>query len=117
MRHHMLFVLCFFTTGSLSNLATPFASRWEDVHVKHQWDSVPVNWTNLGHPPADTTIDLHIALKAQNENALIDALYEVSSPDYPKCVLSTTVLHMPYPPTCASFLWKIWQALVKGAGC
>ncbi|KAH8978153.1 subtilisin-like protein [Lactarius akahatsu] len=38
----------------------------------------------MGHPPADTTIDLHIALKAKNENALIDALIEVSSPGHPK---------------------------------
>ncbi|KAH9031404.1 subtilisin-like protein [Lactarius deliciosus] len=38
----------------------------------------------MGHPSADTTIDLHIALKAKNENALIDALIEVSSPGHPK---------------------------------
>ncbi|KAH9056347.1 subtilisin-like protein [Lactarius vividus] len=66
----------------LRGLAT-FA-RWDDVKAKHAWNSVPDNWKTLGHPPAGTTIDLHIALKAQNENALIDALYQVSSPGHPK---------------------------------
>ncbi|KAH9035142.1 subtilisin-like protein [Lactarius deliciosus] len=61
-----------------------FASRWDGVQVKHTWSSIPENWLNLGHPPADGTIDLHIALKAKNENALIDALIEVSSPGHPK---------------------------------
>ncbi|KAH9057226.1 subtilisin-like protein [Lactarius vividus] len=32
----------------------------------------------------DTTIDLHIALRAKNENALIDALIDVSTPGHPK---------------------------------
>ncbi|KAH9167160.1 subtilisin-like protein [Lactarius sanguifluus] len=71
------------TIGPLKGLAT-FASRWDDVQVKHTWNSIPENWLNLGHPPADATIDLHIALKAKNENALIDALIEVSSPGHPK---------------------------------
>ncbi|KAH9166378.1 subtilisin-like protein [Lactarius sanguifluus] len=71
------------TIGPLKGLAT-FASRWDDVQVKHTWNSIPENWLNLGHPPADATIDLHIALKAKNENALIDALIKVSSPGHPK---------------------------------
>ncbi|KAH9035434.1 subtilisin-like protein [Lactarius hengduanensis] len=58
-------------------------ARWDDVKAKHTWNSVPESWQNLGHPPAGTTIDLHIALKAKNENALIDALYQVSSPGHP----------------------------------
>ncbi len=94
MRFHPLSVLSVtfvFTIVPLSGLATPFASRWDDVQAKHAWNSVPENWVNLGHPAADTTIDLHIALKAQNENALIDALYEVSSPNHSKCVLSPTL--------------------------
>jgi tripeptidyl-peptidase-1 len=94
MRNHTLSVLCILTTRFLSSLAAP---RWEDVQVKHKWDNAPENWTNLGHPSADTTIDIHIALKPQNENALIDALYEVSSPDHPKYVLSPTLLGTPYP--------------------
>ena len=79
----MLFI---FAIRSFCTLATLFASPWEDVHPKHTWNSVPENWQNLGHPAADTTVDLHIALEAQHENTLIDALYEVSSPGYPKCV-------------------------------
>ncbi|KAH9034016.1 subtilisin-like protein [Lactarius deliciosus] len=84
MRFHPLSVLSVLAFGPLSGLATPFASHWDDLRAKHTWDSVPENWQNLGHPPADTTIDLHIALKAQNEIALIDALIEVSSPGHPK---------------------------------
>jgi tripeptidyl-peptidase-1 len=44
----------------------------------------------LGHPPNGTTIDLHIALKPQRENVLIDALHEVSQPGNPKQVHFTT---------------------------
>ncbi|KAF8258055.1 subtilisin-like protein [Lactarius quietus] len=86
MRYRMLSVLSIFTSASLSifALAVPFTPRWDDVQMKHSWSSVPDEWTNLGHPAADTTIDLHIALKAQDENALIEALYEVSSPGHPK---------------------------------
>jgi tripeptidyl-peptidase-1 len=89
MGHYMLYVLCIFAIAPLVSIATPFTSRWEEVHVKHSWSSMPDGWTNLGHPAADTTTDLHIALKAKNESALIDALNKVSSPDHPKCVLST----------------------------
>ncbi|KAH9175812.1 subtilisin-like protein [Lactarius sanguifluus] len=77
-------LLSVFAFRPLSGLATPFASHWDDLRPKHTWNSVPENWQNLGHPPADTTIDLHIALKAKNENALIDALIEVSSPGHPR---------------------------------
>ncbi|KAH8990961.1 subtilisin-like protein [Lactarius akahatsu] len=84
MRFHPLSVLSVLAPGPLSSLATPLASHWDDLRPKHAWNSVPENWQNLGHPPADTTIDLHIALKAKNENALIDALIEVSSPGHPR---------------------------------
>ncbi|KAH8990959.1 subtilisin-like protein [Lactarius akahatsu] len=84
MRFHPLYVLSVLSPGPLSSLATPFASHWDDLRPIHTWNSVPENWQNLGHPPADTTIDLHIALKAKNENALIDALIEVSSPGHPR---------------------------------
>ncbi|KAH9166376.1 subtilisin-like protein [Lactarius sanguifluus] len=84
MRFRPLSVLSVLAFGPLSGLATPLASHWDDLRPKHTWNSVPENWKNLGHPPADTTIDLHIALKAKNENALIDALIEVSSPGHPK---------------------------------
>ncbi|KAH9159455.1 subtilisin-like protein [Lactarius sanguifluus] len=84
MRLHPLSVLSVLAFGPLSGLATPSPSHWDDIRPKHTWNSVPENWQNMGHPPADTTIDLHIALKAKNENALIDALIEVSSPGHPK---------------------------------
>ncbi|KAH9167147.1 subtilisin-like protein [Lactarius sanguifluus] len=84
MRFHPLSVLSVLPFGPLSGLATPFPSHWDDLRLKHAWNSVPENWKNLGHPPSETTIDLHIALKAKNENALIDALIEVSSPGHPK---------------------------------
>ncbi|KAH8987015.1 subtilisin-like protein [Lactarius akahatsu] len=84
MRPRPLSVLSVLAFRHLSGLATHFESHWDDLRPKHTWNSVPENWQNMGHPPADTTIDLHIALKAKNENALIDALIEVSSPGHPK---------------------------------
>ncbi|KAF8265202.1 Pro-kumamolisin, activation domain-containing protein, partial [Lactarius quietus] len=83
MRLHLLSVLSVFAVRLLDGLAIP-SSDWDDVHPKHIWYSVPDSWHNLGHPPADTTIDIHVALQAQDENALIDALYDVSSPGHPK---------------------------------
>ncbi len=56
------------------------------MHIKHSWSAVPKNWESLGHPPSGTTIDLYIALKSHRENALIDALYEVSEPTHPRHV-------------------------------
>ncbi|KAF8267936.1 peptidase S8/S53 domain-containing protein [Lactarius quietus] len=57
---------------------------WDDIRVKHTWNTVPSNWEILGPPPSNTTIDLHIGLLPQSENALIDALYEVSTPGHSK---------------------------------
>ncbi|KAI9454384.1 subtilisin-like protein [Lactarius psammicola] len=54
------------------------------MRLKHSWDTTPDNWESLGTPPADTVIDLHIALKPHRENALIDVLNEVSNPMHPK---------------------------------
>ncbi|KAH9160207.1 subtilisin-like protein [Lactarius sanguifluus] len=66
--------------------ATPLEPRWDDVRTKHAWSAVPEHWETLGHPAAGTTIDLHIALETepQRKNAVVDALYEVSSPRSPK---------------------------------
>ncbi|KAF8491622.1 subtilisin-like protein [Russula emetica] len=61
-------------------LATPISPRWDDMRLKHSWESIPEKWECQGHPPAGTTIDLRVALKPHHENALIDALYEVSDP-------------------------------------
>ncbi|KAF8261294.1 subtilisin-like protein [Lactarius quietus] len=111
MCHRMLSVLCIFAITPLSGLATSFTPRRGDVHVKHSWSSVPDDWTNLGHPAADTTIDLHIALKPQNENALIDALNEVSSPDHPKYgkhLSREQVAELVAPPTEVLYLVNAW---------
>ena len=75
-------VLAAFSLG----LATPTSPRWDDMRSKHSWDSVPEKWECEGHPPAGTTIDLRVALKPHRENALIDALYEVSDPGHLKYV-------------------------------
>ncbi|KAF8258883.1 subtilisin-like protein [Lactarius quietus] len=72
----------------LANFTTPLVPPWDDVYVKHTWIDIPANWETFGIPPSNTTIDLHIALVPQDENALIDALYEVSTPGNPKHVLS-----------------------------
>jgi tripeptidyl-peptidase-1 len=50
----------------------------------HTWDTIPVNWETLGPPLAGTTIDLRISLKPHRQNALIDSLYEVSTPNHSK---------------------------------
>ncbi|KAF8259313.1 subtilisin-like protein [Lactarius quietus] len=111
MRHHILFALSIVLTASLSVLETSFTPRWEDVQVKHSWSLVPDDWTNLGQPATDTTIDLHIALKAQNESALTDALYEVSSPDhskYGKHLSREQVAELVAPPTEVLKLINAW---------
>lgn len=87
MRFCLLTVLFAFATVPFANLATHLASRWDNMRVKHTWHVAPANWETLGHPPPDTTIDLHIALKPHRETAMTDALYEVSDPGHPKCVL------------------------------
>ncbi|KAH9170350.1 subtilisin-like protein [Lactarius sanguifluus] len=104
MRLHPLSVLSVLAFGPLSGLATPSPSHWDDIRAKHTRNSVPENWQNLGHPPADTTIDLHIALKAKNENALTDALIEVSSPGHPK----EEVAELVAPPSDVLELANAW---------
>ncbi|KAF8260346.1 subtilisin-like protein [Lactarius quietus] len=81
MHYCRLSVLSVLTAASLT---APLIPRWDDTCVKHSWHTVPSNWESLGPPPSNTTIDLHIALLPQSENALIDALYEVSTPGNPK---------------------------------
>src|ERR1700761_6418483 len=75
-----------------SNLVMLLTPPWDDMRVKHEWNTVPSNWESLGPPPFNTTIDLHFALEPHNETALIDALYEVSTPGSPKCVFSNASL-------------------------
>ncbi|KAH9053376.1 subtilisin-like protein [Lactarius vividus] len=83
MRYHWLYALSFLTAIPLANFATPLAP-WGHMRVKHAWSSIPANWDTLGCPSADTTIDLYIALNPHHDNALIDALYEVSDPKHPR---------------------------------
>ncbi|KAH9059177.1 subtilisin-like protein [Lactarius vividus] len=65
------FVLSTLAAALLSVRATPLAPRWNETKVKHAWNTIPDNWVDLGHPSHD-------------ENALIDALYEVSDPSHPR---------------------------------
>ncbi|KAF8264268.1 subtilisin-like protein [Lactarius quietus] len=84
MRYYLFSVLSFLNAGFLAALTAPLSHDWDIMHVKHAWNSVPMNWESLGNPPVGTTINLHIFLKPHHENALIDALYEVSTPKHPK---------------------------------
>ncbi|KAF8267690.1 subtilisin-like protein [Lactarius quietus] len=77
-------VLSFLAATPLANFTRTLVSPWDDIQVKHTWEDIPQNWETLGLPPSNTTIDLHIALVPQHENALVDALYEVSTPGHPK---------------------------------
>ena len=89
MRLHQLSVFSILAIAPrFANLVMPLALSWDDMRVKHEWSTVPSNWESLGSPPFNTTIDLHFALNPHNETALIDALYEVSTPGSPKCVFS-----------------------------
>ncbi|KAH9161763.1 subtilisin-like protein [Lactarius sanguifluus] len=54
------------------------------MRTTHSWNTLPSMWEILGSPPAGTTIDLCVALEPQRENALIEALHEVSDPTHPK---------------------------------
>ncbi|KAH9023117.1 subtilisin-like protein [Lactarius hengduanensis] len=84
MRYHYIVVLSVIVTDLLASLAKPLSPPWDNMHTKHSWNAVPTNWVSLGRPPSGTTIDLYIALKPNRENALIDALYEVSEPGHPR---------------------------------
>ncbi|KAH9019209.1 subtilisin-like protein [Lactarius hengduanensis] len=86
MHYRWIFVLFLLFAVPLDGLAT---SRWEDMRSKHSWKTIPENWESLGLPPADTMIDLYIALKPYRENALIDALNEISDPRHLRHVFST----------------------------
>ncbi|KAH8983975.1 peptidase S8/S53 domain-containing protein [Lactarius hatsudake] len=79
MHYRCIPVLFLLSAVPLDGLAT---SRWEHMRSKHSWKTIPENWVSLGVPPADTMIDLYIALKPYRENALVDALNEVSDPGH-----------------------------------
>ena len=94
MRQIRLSVLSAFAAVLLWGSAAPLRvpTPQEDMVVKHKWDVIPDNWISLGPPPHETTIDLHIALQANQKDALTDVLLEVSQPGHPKQVLFTTPL-------------------------
>ncbi|KAH9020550.1 subtilisin-like protein [Lactarius deliciosus] len=83
MRYRWFYTISFLTATPLADIATPL-TPWGDVRVKHAWSSVPANWETLGCPSAGTTIDLYIALTPRHDNALIDALHQVSDPKHPR---------------------------------
>ncbi|KAH8981879.1 subtilisin-like protein [Lactarius akahatsu] len=98
MRYYWLYALSFLTVTPLAGFATPLAP-WCDLRVKHVWSAVPANWETLGCPSAGTTIDLYIALNPHQENALIDALYQVSDPKHLRHV------HLTPAPLAPSFTY------------
>ncbi|KAH9051100.1 subtilisin-like protein [Lactarius vividus] len=81
MRYRWILGFFFLSIVPLRGIAT---SPWNDIRSKHSWKYNPDNWECLGLPTADTTIDLYIALKPYRDNALVDALNEVSDPRHPR---------------------------------
>ncbi|KAH9077413.1 hypothetical protein EDB83DRAFT_2311905 [Lactarius deliciosus] len=68
-------------TGSLSSLSSQPRPSPISQHLSYHLgmiylESRPAQLGDPRSPPAGTTIDLHVALKPHDENALIDALYE-----------------------------------------
>ncbi|KAF8267952.1 subtilisin-like protein [Lactarius quietus] len=61
MRYCIFILSILALVGSFANSLSP---RWDDMHTKHSWKTVPKNWERLGSPPSGTTIDLYIALKS-----------------------------------------------------
>jgi tripeptidyl-peptidase-1 len=107
MRYHRLSVklsvLSFLAAVLLAGPAAALPSPWGEMLVKHEWSQILDKWVTLGHPPDGATIDLHVALKPDRENALIHALREVSQLRHPKHVFFTTPLFEAYsrvPPLC-----------------
>ncbi|KAF8260176.1 subtilisin-like protein [Lactarius quietus] len=80
----VLSTLAGLSASLLGSLATAHVPRWGGMKVMHAWSAVPQSWVSMGHPHAETTIDLHLALKSHHEHALVDVLYEVSNPKHPK---------------------------------
>ena len=99
-------------------LTTSISPCWTDMRSKHSWNSVPEKWEFHEYAPAGTTIDLRIALKPHRENALIDALYEVSDPSGQKYVSIQSFLcvHL-LTHVYAHAALQIWSAPVQGASC
>ena len=103
----LLFALAFrpLASGSTPPLLAP---NWKDMHTKHRWNAVPGKWRSIGQPSVGTTIDLRIALTPHHDGALMDTLYEVSTPKHPRHVLFSVP-----PPTnvlkCGISTLQIWR--------
>ena len=63
-------------------IAKPFAKRWDDFSVKHEWVKIPNGWELHGPAPAEHKMDLRIGLKQSKMDELITTLYEVSDPSH-----------------------------------
>ena len=114
--HYYLPVLFFLAAFPFPTLTIPLASRWVDMRVRHFWDVTPHKWGHLSTPSDSTPIDLRISLKPHHENALIEALYEVSSPNHPKHV-SLSLLRAPiYILTSATASMQVSLSPVPGSG-
>ena len=94
--------LSFLIALILADSATT-AVHWDEVLVKHTWNTIPANWKSLGNATAAGVINLYIALKPDRESALIDALFEVSNPENPKHVLLATLPPVPLFTCLTSF--------------
>ena len=70
--------------ASLFTLAfgNPLARRTMKVH--ESLSVVPTGFAKAGAAPADTTVNLRIALARSDTDGLIDTLMAVSEPDSPK---------------------------------
>ncbi|KAH9062405.1 subtilisin-like protein [Lactarius vividus] len=111
MRYHLIFLPSVLEAILLGSLAKHFSPRWDDTRIKHSWNSVPGNWENLGNPLSGITIDLHVALKAHRENALIDTLSQVSNPNHPrygKYLSKEQVAELVSPPSGTLKLVNSW---------
>lgn len=84
----------------LANFVTPVV-QWDEMWVKHTWNTVPAGWESLGDPAAGAVFDLHISLKPNQESALTDALSEISNPMHSRRAVLTTPLFVPLF-TCAA---------------
>lgn len=115
MRHYWLSAFSFLAALLLHVFAAPLQA-WDDIQVKHSWNTVPINWESLGHPPAGTTMNLYIGLKPDREGALIGALSEVSNPRHPRHVV---LIHPPLEPSLmyAAAPFQIWCLPFKRTGC
>ena len=106
-------MLSFLIAVILADFVTPEV-HWDEMWVKHTWNSVPANWESLGNTTAGAIIDLHIALKPDRERALVDALSEVSNPRHTRHVHLTHSLAPLF--TCA-VPFQIWRISFQRTGC